>query len=183
LTGLKDSISNIYFGEKVGTLEMVGSELVAKFESVNITVDEDAIEYKYLKADFAAIDEDALVSATAGVDVAVALLTGNATYETDVVGIDSDEEDGVLSLETTTPATSKVTTLVANVPTTITLESANSSIFADGTYDVAYLTVTMDDQSVNKDSNAELYKALLSELNIDFSTNADSVTDYYIQKV
>lgn len=190
LEELKDSITNIYLVTEndtyVGTLDYdAGSELTAKFESINYIVDDADLEYALLKADFSAIDDSpaAITSATAGVDVVATVITtdANTEYTTDVVGVESDEDTGILALGAT--VASNTTTVAANVPTAVTLTSANTSILSAGTFPVAYLEIATDEQDVNIDADSEVYEAILSTLTVDFSLSAGAASTYTIQKV
>ena len=178
---VKDSISNIYLEDKDGktyewTIEWDSTTATAKFIGANIVATKDTVEYMYLKADISAIDETAVTSATAWTVISATVV--NAT--TKLVWEYSAED---LANTVATPATSYTSTIVANVPTAYTLTPSNKKIFAAWTYEVAYLTVTMDAQSVNKDSNNDVYEAVLSNFKATFSTNASGTTTYTIEKV
>jgi len=150
------------------TLENVGGSTVAiKFENADVVVAKGNRQYMYLVTSLHAINDDsAQGTAVAGSDIVVQLHSG--LYNSRFVGQSSSEDITGGSL--TYVGTDSFATFVAgNVPSSVSLLEREQSIYGNGTYTIAALSVTADSQSTNRISG-DVVEALLSGLNLTFAT-------------
>ena len=143
--------------------------VLVKFEdlwSQAALITEWSTQYMYVAAKINAINSNVSDgTAVAGTDIAIELRDDTATfdgitYTPRIIGDESGEDLDLGSY--TIGAASDSTTVVANVPTNVTL-TPKSSLSAGTNIVVAELSVTFDSQSVNRLDDGQLMRAVFSD--------------------